>query len=286
MLTYCRRALAWMRVFWFRILVALSLLVAVWSLFIEPARLVRRPLAYTWHSASLRVVFFSDLHQGAPHIDADYVARLVARINDEKPDLVLIGGDLLINGVKFGHRVGIEIVARELGLLQARLGTHVVLGNHDWWNDGRHVRDALTAAGIRVLDNEAIQLGNPAARFNLVGVGDDLTGHARTRLAFTTVDQALPTLVFMHDASALLDAPDVRFDVAMAGHTHGGQVYLPFVGALVQPGRAPLAWAYGDTALAQGRLRTTGGIGTSIFPIRFNMPPEYLVIDFSSLHEP
>jgi uncharacterized protein len=279
---WLRSILAWARKRWFVLAAGAAVSLAAWSLLIEPGRLVRRPLTYKWSHPPLRVVFFSDLHQGSPHINAAYVTSLVTRINDEKPDLVLIGGDLLINGVTFGEWVGIETIAAELALLRARLGTYVVLGNHDWWNDGARVRASLVASGLGVFENEAVQLGEGAARFNLVAIGDDLTGHARTEQAFVKVDSSLPTIAFMHDASALLDGPDVRFELALAGHSHGGQVYVPFYGAVLQPGRAPLGWAYGETALPQGRLRVTGGVGTSIFPVRFNMPPEYLVIDFAS----
>jgi uncharacterized protein len=258
-------------------------LLAIWALLIEPGRLVRRHVQRTWTQAPVRIVFFSDLHQGSPHIDTSYVASLVARVNAENADAVLIGGDLLINGVAFGEHVPIATVSAGLAKLHSRLGTFAVLGNHDWWNDGDQVRATLTQAGVRVLENESIALGHGSARFNLVGIGDDLTQHAQLARAFSSVDAALPTIVFMHDASIFLEDPDVHFELALGGHTHGGQVYLPILGALVRAGRAPLAWAYGRTQLPQGTLHVSGGIGTSIFPIRFNMPPEYLVIDF--VHE-
>jgi uncharacterized protein len=283
MVRFLKTIFALVRRRWFVVTLLSLALLAVWALIVEPARLVRRPLRYEWsqQQGPLRVVFFSDLHQGSGPIDEAYVAKLVSRINAEKPDLVLIGGDLLINEITFGEWVSSEIVASELALLRSRLGTYAVLGNHDWWNDGPLVRESLSAAGIRVLENEALQLGDEGARFNLVGVGDDHTHHASIEKAFATASASLPTLAFMHDASALLGDPNVRFTLALAGHSHGGQVSIPLYGAVLQAGRAPLAWAYGDVPLPQGLLRVSGGIGTSIFPMRFNMPPEYLVIDFA-----
>jgi uncharacterized protein len=264
---------------WLALLFVVS--AALWSLCIEPARLVRRPLTYRWPHAALRVVFFSDLHRGSPHIDAAYVKTLVTRINNEKADLILIGGDLLINDVVLGEWVDSATIASELAPLHAQLGTFAVLGNHDWWNDAPEVRKQLTEKGIRVLDNESLQLGVGSATFNLVGIGDAHTEHANPLLAFQGINKALPTIAFMHDASALLLDPAVHFDMAFSGHTHGGQVFLPLLGALIVPGRAPSKWAYGDVTLPQGQLRVSSGIGTSIFPIRFNMPPEYLVVELT-----
>jgi uncharacterized protein len=174
-------------------------------------------------------------------------------------------------------------IAGELAPLHARLGTFAVLGNHDWWGDAPAMRKQLMAVGIRVLENETVTLGTGGAAFNLVGIGDEYTEHANTLLAYQTANTALPTIAFMHDASTLLDEPAVHFDIAFSGHTHGGQVALPLLGALLIPGRSPHKWAYGDVQVPQGPLRVSAGIGTSIFPIRFNMPPEYLVVDLTPL---
>jgi len=230
----------------------------------------------------MTVVFFSDLHMGSPHVGKAYVERLVKRINDEKADLILIGGDLMINGVLGGTRTPIEKIAPLLKKLKARLGVFAVLGNHDWWNDGPNARSVLEQNGITVLNNEAKKItAGSNQSFWLIGIGDDYTKHADLTEAFSQVDSTTSTLVFMHDPGALLDAKR-QFDIALAGHLHGGQIAIPGYGPLLTAGRAPREWAGGWNETTFGTVFVTKGIGTSIIPLRFGAPPEYVVLKLSS----
>ncbi len=108
-----------------------------------------------------------------------------------------------------------------------------------------------------------------------------MTAHADIESAFKNTKNNFPKIVLAHDPGALLDLPPKKmFDLALAGHMHGGQVSLPFLGPLITPGRAPKEWARGWTDLSQGKLFVTNGIGTSILPVRLNAPPEVVILEF------
>ena len=234
-----------------------------------------------WPGPPLKIAFFSDLHAGSPHIDDAYIKNLILRINKMSPDLILIGGDLVINGVIGGVPIPIEILAPMLKELRAPLGVYAVLGNHDWWNGGVRIKESLEKTGIAVLDNKAklIKVGDEF-NFWLVGIGDDYTDHANVDLAISQITSNAPRVLFMHDPSAIFQVKN-KFSVALAGHMHGGQVYIPGIGAIITPGSAPKEWASGWVDFQFGSLFVSKGIGTSIIPIRLNTLPEFVILDLS-----
>jgi len=223
-------------------------------------------------------VFFSDLHAGSPNIDEDYIKRLVTRINSQNPDLILIGGDLAINNILGGQKIPFETVSKILKNLNAPLGKYAVLGNHDWWNDTDEIINGLLEAGIETLENNSRLVEIENENFYLVGIGDHSTGHSDTEKSFVDITRDVPIVTFMHDPASLLDLKK-KFQLAFAGHMHGGQVYIPGVGAPITPGKAPKEWAKGWIDLPIGKLFVSTGIGTSILPVRFNALPEFVVLD-------
>jgi predicted MPP superfamily phosphohydrolase len=151
---------------------------------------------------------------------------------------------------------------------------YAVLGNHEWWHDGVKFAAALRRNGIQVLENESKAIsGLPLW---VVGVGDDSTGHSYPLQALAQLPAGQQALVMMHDPASFLLFPHVQ-GLVVAGHTHGGQVYLPWVGALIVPGAAPREWAYGWINHHGNRMYVTSGIGVSILPVRFNMRPEWVL---------
>jgi predicted MPP superfamily phosphohydrolase len=267
-----------------RLLVWTTLLgLAGWSFGVEPGWLQQRQLtlaAADWVSAPLTIAVAADLHVGAPHAGLPMLKKVVDQLNTSRPDLILLPGDFVIQNVLGGEPVAPAAIAGELARLQAPLGVFATLGNHDWWHDGEQVRQALTEAGITVLDNAAMPLPTTAGPLWLVGIGDDMTGHAQPEKAFAGIPAEARLIVMMHDP-ANAPALAARTLVAFAGHTHGGQVHLPFYGALLTPGRAPRQHAYGWID-APAPTFVTAGVGTSILPIRFNCPPETVVLRLSS----
>ncbi len=251
----------------------------LWSFLIEPGFLTEnRQSKNKWPYRSIKIAFFSDLHAGAPFINEKYIINLVDRINSYNVDLVLIGGDLVINGIVGGKFMDISKVVLHLRNLNAPLGKYVVLGNHDWWNDAKKIKSELNKNGFVVLENtsQLIDIGN-SQKINLIGVGDRFTNHSDPVKAFSQISEKHPSIVFMHDPASLFEIKN-QFFLALAGHTHGGQVFIPGIGAIITPTDAPRSWAKGWTEFEFGSLYVSQGIGTSILPVRFNAPPEFLIL--------
>ena len=275
------------RRWWFAIaVVAAGLGVAGWSFAIEPGLLTVREIPFESDSwpidrPPLRVAVIADLHAGAPHVDLDKVEEVVRRTNALDPDVILLLGDYVIQGVMYGEFVPPERTADRLRGLHARYGVYAVLGNHDWWLDGPRVGRALQSVGISVLENRAVPLDLPSGRLWIAGVADDSTRTPEPGRTMARIPRGEPVIVITHDPAIFPDVPE-RALLTLAGHTHGGQVYLPWIGALIAPGRAPLRHAYGLIREAGKAMYVSGGIGTSILPVRFNMPPEVVLMTIKS----
>ena len=263
-------------------LVSIGLFLGIDVLFIEPARLVvnRKELRLpNWPAelSGMRVALLSDLHVGSPHWSLERLRELVREVNAEQPDLILLGGDYQINGVWFGNHVEAEPIAQELGQLRAPLGVFAVLGNHDWWNDGAKARAALEAHGLTVLDDEVRRIHFRGKNVCLLGVRDE---YERVRSAQKELELALPgmpLIVLMHEPDLFADF-DQRATLTLAGHTHGGQVDLPFLGRRVVPSRFGARYAAGHIVENGRHLFVTTGVGTSIIPVRFRVPPEIALL--------
>ncbi|BEP58592.1 metallophosphoesterase [Variovorax sp. V118] len=255
---------------------------AAWSVVIEPRWVAARvePLGSAqWQPpAGLKVAVASDWHLSTRSLwrvtSADRAAAIVDQINAAQPDVILLPGDFLA-GSGDDEDLSIETMAAVLGRLKAPQGVYAVLGNHDWWHDGERTAKALSAQGIRVLENTSARL--PGHELWVVGIGDDSTGHSQPDKALAGVPPGAATLVMMHDPFSFAGMPRTQ-GLVVAGHTHGGQISVPGYGALVVPGRAPREWAYGWVAHGDNkRMYVTSGLGVSILPVRFNMRPEWVM---------
>jgi len=261
---------------------AILLVLFVWAAWWEPSSLgvVEQTLAvHPWHHehSGLKIAVMSDLHVGAPHHDLARLKDVVSETNAQKPDLIIILGDFVIQGVLGGRFVPPESIAHELSELNAPLGVVAVLGNHDWWFDGERVRRALTAERITVLTDQTLKLNFNGKSFWLMGL-DDL---------WTRGDHLQSTLAEIHDDEpviALSHNPDIfpemtpRVTLTLAGHTHGGQVNLPLIGRPIVPSKFGQRFAYGLIEEKGKKLLVTGGIGTSIVPLRFRVKPEIVIL--------
>ncbi|MDH3702102.1 MAG: metallophosphoesterase [Alphaproteobacteria bacterium] len=260
----------------------------VWGFIIEPNRLVTTELVHRspkWPAAlpPLRIVSVSDIHTGSPHLDVNKLSSVVRRINALQPDIVLLLGDYVIHGVLFGRFVTPEATAKILGGIRAKYGVFAVLGNHDWWLDGPRIQSTLRTNGIAVLENRAHRIEAAEGPFWIAGISDDTTRHPDPVGALRHIPAGEPVIVFSHDPAIFPDVPG-RAAITVAGHTHGGQIYLPWIGALIVPGRAPRRHAHGLIEENGKAMIVTSGLGTSIIPVRINMPPEIASITLMSEH--
>ena len=251
----------------------------VWSAWFAPRRVVlrRRTLGLPrWPAelAGLRVAVMSDLHTGAPHIDTAKVARLVARINRARPDLVVLLGDYVDPTVSFGSPVAPDAVAAALGRLRAPHGVVAVLGNHDWVHTGPEMARRLRAAGVTVLENDAVAVGD---RLWVAGVGSEDARVADPAAALARVPDDAAVLLLSHHPDTFVRVPD-RVALTLAGHTHGGQVALPGLRACYIPSRFGDRFAGGHVVEDGRHPFVSVGVGTSRLPIRLLAPPEIVVL--------
>ncbi len=281
-----------------------GLFVSAYGFFIEPAlrlRVKRRRIAPAgWTGGPLKIAVLADLHMCEPFVPLKRLERIVARTNALGADLVVILGDL-----EAGHRfvtkkVSMEATARVLAGLRAPLGVHAVLGNHDWWHDRaaqargggpNRIAEALRAAGIPVLQNDAVKLGEgtPAGPFWLAGLDDQLAigeGNRSFRglhdlpatLARLTDDA--PAILLAHEPDIFPEVPD-RVALTLSGHTHGGQVRF-FGYSPVVPSKYGNRYAYGHVREGGRDLVVSGGIGCSILPVRLGVVPEITVVEIAA----
>jgi predicted MPP superfamily phosphohydrolase len=258
----------------------------LWSIAVEPGLLVVREYnigvpRWPRELNGLRVVLLSDLHVGSLHIDIGKVKQVVNSANAQNPDLILLLGDYVAGHNPDNCPVPPEKFAGELSHLKAKYGVFAILGNHDWWYNGSKVRKALETARIPVLENSATKIVISGQSLWLVGLADLWTRNPRIGDSLQQVPDNDPVIVLSHSPDVFPDIPR-RVNLTLAGHTHGGQVSFPLIGPLIVPSEYGSRFAHGLIEEQGRRMFVCTGIGTSIFPIRFNIPPEISVLTLRS----
>lgn len=253
-----------------------------WAFFIEPNRLVVRQETIEldrWPSglSGLKIAVLSDLHVGSAFIDERKLRTIVERTNQLQPDLIVILGDYITSNGRTSHRVEPEVFAPILKDLHAPFGVYSVLGNHDWWYNGVKVRRALEANGFKVLENEVAGIDVRGTRLWLVGLADLWTRPQFIDATIAQVPQGAPVIALTHNPDIFPQVPP-RVNLLLAGHTHGGQVRFPLIGSVVESSRYGERYEAGHVVENGHDLFVTTGIGTSIVPVRFGVPPEIVLL--------
>jgi predicted MPP superfamily phosphohydrolase len=215
--------------------------------------------------SGLRIALITDVHRSL-WVSHDDVTRAVAMAMAEAPDVIVLGGDY----VTWGDREYVPAAAEALGPLSAPFGVFGILGNHD---DDHDMPAALAARGVQMLKDTRTTVGVKGEAVDFVGIrywtkrGSDLASIVRGATGF-------PVLL-AHDPRRLVEAAALKIPLVLSGHTHGGQVVLPGIGAIAKQKFPVLA---GTARRDQTTIFVSRGVGTVYVPVRINCPPEVAIL--------
>ncbi len=243
--------------------------------------LPRLPAAFD----GLRIAQISDIHYGE-FLGEAHLSHAINLINAARPDLVAITGDFATRPLGKDKpyppgALNTDPCATLLARLRPRLGSVAVLGNHDHATDPNFVTAALAKRGIHVLRNEAIPLEASGSRLWIAGVDDVVEDAADLRGTMSQVPPHEACVLLVHEPDIADSVCKFPVDLQLSGHTHGGQIRVPFLGAPVLPDYGH-KYPLGHYQIGDLQLYTNPGVGVITLPIRFDCPPEITVFTLHS----
>lgn len=253
--------------------------------FWEPGAIsvLRHNFFFNTQMAGFRILHLSDFHASAV-VSLNFIMESLQLGLAEKPDLIFLTGDFITTTYK-----DFAGYTEALQLLSAAAPTYACIGNHDggWWARHRgypnwqNVAEMLKAARITVLHNESMVIEVKSVRLQLVGLGDLWARECDPAKAFERADASIPTMVLSHNPDSKELISDQKWDLMLCGHTHGGQLSLPWIGTPFAPVRDH-RYVSGLNRWRDRFIHTTPGVG-NLHGMRLNCPPEVSVIDTASI---
>lgn len=252
--------------------------VAWWSRFIHPFRtqvthvIMPVPRRHA-HLNGITIAFVADTHIG-PHFRTDDLQPTIEALRKASPDILVLGGDYVSESPRF---IEPSVSALEDMVATAKIGTWAILGNHDIANTRERVQHALARAGIPTLVNESVEIPTEQGSMWLTGIDDAILGSPDLQAAFRGVPADGATIALWHEPDHAEQVVPYDPVFMLSGHTHGGQVVLPAVGPIAAP-RLGERYVCGRYDVDGMPLYVTSGVGMYRPPIRFNCPPEIVLI--------
>jgi uncharacterized protein len=251
---------------------------------IEPnhPRIVRKEIALRRWPARLEgftIALLSDFHYD-PYFSVHPLRASISMVNDLRPDLIVLTGDF-VSVPSFGNHAKAaftaEPCAQLLPQMNAPYGLWAVMGNHDALTDSQRVTNSLRSVGIQVLANQSVPIEVKGACFWLGGVDDVLERNADLDATLHNIPSSESVILLAHEPDYADYVARYPVDLQLSGHSHGGQVRVPFVRPLWLP---PLAkkYVWGLYKIGGLTLYTNPGLGTVGAPVRMNCPPEITLL--------
>ena len=235
---------------------------------------------------NFRIVFISDIHADR-YTDKKRILKFVKDVNSQNPDLVLIGGDFISSGPEY-----IDTAAIYLGRITSKYGIYSCVGDHDNWayrNDNersrKEITEALAKQNILMYDDKKISLLIDNARIGITFATETYPKRVRPDELDSLVDHTVSknnlNIMLVHQPRQIVINAAVKnkYDLILAGHTHGGQITFLFPFINLTPTLIETNRIKGDFYLGKTMMVVTPGLGMSIAPVRYNSTPEVTVID-------
>lgn len=223
----------------------------------------------------LKIAFISDIHYNH-FMNKERLTKMIERINAFKPDILLFGGDLFDDPTLYPIDENVtKELAECLSQLQADYGKFAVLGETDHHENVLPiVEDLLFQADFELLNNQNIQLTKEgSSTIYLIGIDSLVGGNPDVEMSLQEVDTNAFTIVLTHAPDLISQLPSNGIDLVLAGHSHGGQIALPFIGALNKKEGA-LSYSKGEYWINQTQLIVSNGMGTTDTDIRIFADPQ------------
>lgn len=215
------------------------------------------------------ILQLSDLHSKEYGANQE---KLLDIINTQQFDLVALTGDF-VNASSPDINPAIHLITNLISK-----PVFFVPGNHEW-RSKYVIRKPLLTLGVQLLENRSVKITKDAQHIWLVGVDDPYLHRDKLNVAVEQIKDSSPKILLAHAPSIFASAIKANFDLVMVGHTHGGQIRLPFVGAIVAPGQGLFPkFDYGLFTSGRTNMIINGGLGESSLPVRFNNRPEIVLI--------
>lgn len=248
-----------------------------------PIKLERLPGSFR----GLKIALLSDMHS-SPLVSKEHLKESVRLAMVEKPDLVVLTGDFVGHTLKTSmdqihdfDPIYLENLVEVLRPIKAPLGKFAVLGNHDFWSGAEALNwichDFENLAGVPVLRNQSVTLKRGGDSIQLVGIDDYWNSWDLTKALSNVPDETVRILLSHNPDINRSIKPSQKIDLVLSGHTHGGQIAFPVLGAPFSPTQDK---RYLKGLVRDGDRQTyiTRGVGHLLVPIRFNCPPEVSLI--------
>ncbi len=243
-----------------------------------PINIRRLPAAFT----GFRIAQISDIHMGG-WMNVDRLQQVADLVMAQKPDVLLITGDFL-KGHRFteSEEQGIKDLKEVLRPLAASIPTFAVLGNHDYYTNPKAIRAMLRQCKITDLTNAVFTLTREGGNLHLCGVDDIRHGDVRLEDVTSQLGDGGVAILLVHEPDfADISAATGKFDLEISGHSHGGQIVLPFYGPPVLP-LSGQKYPSGMYQVGNMLQYTSRGVGTDRLAIRINCPPEITIFVLES----
>lgn len=289
------------------VLVAIADFTTIWASFIEPRIIVVRQEeihlkndkansrvdmiegGQKQKNQSVTIALFSDVHVGRFKKE-DFVKKISKKIKEISPDLVLIAGDNILGPIKNAPKRDNSKILLAFSDMAYEFPTYAVMGNHEYnvskrfgykyfYDQSENVKNSFEQIGVKVLNNDNVLVDIRGQKFWLLGVDSVLALKDNLSNALKNTNDRYPKILLAHNPDIMLNKLSQKIDLVLAGHTHGGQMRLPFIGPIIDmPIYISQKYDRGLFRFKDTLLFITSGIGESLSRVRLFVPPEIVVL--------